>query len=57
MRRGLALLSDAFAARLGRLSVVKQATLRALLDELNQSLRSRRKPRSACRVTVLRRPC
>jgi hypothetical protein len=35
MTRGLALLSDAFAARLGRLSAAKQAELRALLEELN----------------------
>ena len=35
MTRGLALLSDAFAARLGRLSATKQAELRALLEELS----------------------
>jgi DNA-binding MarR family transcriptional regulator len=35
MRRGLALLSDAFAARLGRLSATKQAELKALLEELS----------------------
>jgi DNA-binding MarR family transcriptional regulator len=35
MTRGLALLSDAFAARLGRLSAAKQAELRALLEELS----------------------
>jgi DNA-binding MarR family transcriptional regulator len=35
MMRGLAPLSDAFAARLGRLSAAKQAELRALLEELN----------------------
>jgi DNA-binding MarR family transcriptional regulator len=33
--RGLALLSDAFAARLGRLSAPKQAELKALLEELS----------------------
>ena len=35
MARGLALLSDAFATRLGRLSVAQQATLRTLLEKLN----------------------
>jgi DNA-binding MarR family transcriptional regulator len=35
MTRGLALLSDAFAARLGRLSAAKQAQLEALLEELS----------------------
>jgi DNA-binding MarR family transcriptional regulator len=35
MTRGLTLLSDAFAARLGRLSVAKQAQLKALLEELS----------------------
>ena len=35
MTRGLGLLSDAFAARLGRLSAAKQAELRALLEELS----------------------
>jgi DNA-binding MarR family transcriptional regulator len=35
MTRGLTLLSDAFAARLGRLSVAKQAQLTALLEELS----------------------
>jgi DNA-binding MarR family transcriptional regulator len=35
MTRGLALLSDAFAARLGRLSAAKQAELKALLEELS----------------------
>jgi DNA-binding MarR family transcriptional regulator len=34
MTRGLALLSGAFAARLGRLSAAKQAELKALLEEL-----------------------
>lgn len=33
--RGLALLSDAFAARLGRLTAAKQAHLKALLEELS----------------------
>jgi hypothetical protein len=33
--RGLALLSEAFAARLGRLSAAKQAALRTLLEKLN----------------------
>jgi DNA-binding MarR family transcriptional regulator len=35
MTRGLALLSDAFAERLGRLSAAKQAELKALLEELS----------------------
>lgn len=35
MTRGLALLSDAFADRLGRLSAAKQAELKALLEELS----------------------
>ena len=35
MTRGLALLSDAFAARLGRLSAAKQVELRSLLEELS----------------------
>jgi DNA-binding MarR family transcriptional regulator len=35
MSRGLALLSDAFAARLGRLSAAQQAALRTLLEKLN----------------------
>jgi DNA-binding MarR family transcriptional regulator len=35
MTRGLALLSGAFAARLGRLSAVKQAELKSLLEELS----------------------
>jgi hypothetical protein len=35
MTRGLALLSDAFGARLGRLSAAQQATLRTLLEKLN----------------------
>jgi DNA-binding MarR family transcriptional regulator len=35
MTRGLALLSDAFAARLGRLSAAKQTELKALLEELS----------------------
>ena len=35
MTRGLALLSDAFAERLGRLSAAKQADLKALLEELS----------------------
>jgi DNA-binding MarR family transcriptional regulator len=35
MTRGLTLLSDAFAARLGRLSAAKQADLKALLEELS----------------------
>jgi len=35
MTRGLALLSDAFAARLGRLSTAKQTELKALLEELS----------------------
>ncbi len=35
MTRGLTLLSDAFAARLGRLSAAKQAELKALLEELS----------------------
>jgi DNA-binding MarR family transcriptional regulator len=35
MTRGLALLSAAFAARLGRLSTAKQAELKALLEELS----------------------
>ena len=32
---GLALLSDAFGARLGRLSAAQQASLRTLLEKLN----------------------
>jgi DNA-binding MarR family transcriptional regulator len=35
MTRGLAFLSAAFAARLGRLSAAKQAQLKALLEELS----------------------
>ena len=35
MSRGLALLSDAFGARLDRLSAAQQASLRALLQKLN----------------------
>jgi DNA-binding MarR family transcriptional regulator len=35
MSRGLALLSDAFAARLGRLSAAQQSGLRTLLEKLN----------------------
>jgi DNA-binding MarR family transcriptional regulator len=35
MSRGLALLSDAFGARLGRLSAAQQAALRTLLEKLN----------------------
>ncbi len=35
MTRGLALLSDAFAARLARLSAAKQTELKALLEELS----------------------
>ena len=35
MTRGLTLLSDAFAARLGRLSAGRQAELRGLLEELS----------------------
>jgi DNA-binding MarR family transcriptional regulator len=35
MKRGLSLLSDAFAARLGRLSAAKQAELKGLLEELS----------------------
>jgi len=35
MSRGLALLSDAFGARLGRLSAAHQASLRTLLEKLN----------------------
>jgi MarR family transcriptional regulator, organic hydroperoxide resistance regulator len=35
MSRGLTLLSDAFGARLGRLSAAQQAALRALLEKLN----------------------
>jgi DNA-binding MarR family transcriptional regulator len=35
MSRGLALLSDAFAARLGRLNATQQAALRTLLERLN----------------------
>jgi DNA-binding MarR family transcriptional regulator len=35
MSRGLALLSDAFGARLGRLSAAQQAALRTLLETLN----------------------
>jgi DNA-binding MarR family transcriptional regulator len=35
MTRGLALLSEAFATRLGRLSAAKQAELKALLEELS----------------------
>jgi DNA-binding MarR family transcriptional regulator len=35
MARGLALLSDAFAQRLGRLSVAQQAELATLLDKLS----------------------
>jgi DNA-binding MarR family transcriptional regulator len=34
MTRGLALLSDAFAARISRLSTAKQAELKRLLEEL-----------------------
>jgi DNA-binding MarR family transcriptional regulator len=35
MSRGLALLSDAFGARLDRLSAPQQASLRTLLQKLN----------------------
>jgi DNA-binding MarR family transcriptional regulator len=35
MSRGLALLSDAFGARLGRLSAAQQTALRTLLEKLN----------------------
>ena len=35
MSRGVALLSDAFGARLGRLSAAQQAALRTLLQKLN----------------------
>jgi hypothetical protein len=35
MSRGLALLSDAYGARLGRLSAAQQAALRTLLERLN----------------------
>jgi DNA-binding MarR family transcriptional regulator len=35
MSRGLALLSDAFGARLGRLSAAQQTALRTLLETLN----------------------
>jgi DNA-binding MarR family transcriptional regulator len=35
MTRGLTLLSDAFATRLGRLSAAKQAELRELLEALS----------------------
>ena len=35
LKRGLALLSDAFRARLGRLSAVQQGELAALLEQLN----------------------
>ena len=35
MSRGLMLLSDAFGARLGRLSAAQQASLRTLLEKLN----------------------
>ena len=35
MSRGLARLSDAFGARLGRLSAAQQASLRTLLEKLN----------------------
>ena len=35
MSRGLARLSDAFGARLGRLSAAQQAALRTLLEKLN----------------------
>ncbi|RKH07558.1 MarR family transcriptional regulator [Corallococcus sp. CA047B] len=35
MTRGLALLSEAFGARLGRLSAAQQAELRALLEKLS----------------------
>src|SRR5450432_861262 len=35
MARGLALLSDAFASRLGRLSTAQQAVLTALLEKLS----------------------
>jgi DNA-binding MarR family transcriptional regulator len=35
MSRGLALLSSAFGARLGRLSAAQQASLRTLLEKLN----------------------
>jgi DNA-binding MarR family transcriptional regulator len=35
MTLGLALLSDAFAARLGRLSAAKQSELKALLEQLS----------------------
>ena len=35
MSRGLALLSDAFGTRLGRLSAAQQATLWTLLEKLN----------------------
>src|ERR1700730_16915643 len=35
MSRGLALLSDAFGARLGRLRAAQQAALRTLLEKLN----------------------
>ena len=38
MSRGLALLSDAFGARLGLLSVAQQAELRTLLEKLNDDL-------------------
>jgi len=34
MQRGLTLLADAFAERLGRLSAPEQAQLRALLERL-----------------------
>src|SRR3977135_854141 len=35
MSRGLTLLSDAFGARLGRLSAAQQASLRTLLEKMN----------------------
>jgi DNA-binding MarR family transcriptional regulator len=35
MSRGLALLSDAYGSRLGRLSAAQQAALRTLLEKLN----------------------
>jgi hypothetical protein len=35
MSRGLVLLSEAFGARLDRLSAAQQASLRALLQKLN----------------------
>jgi hypothetical protein len=35
MTRGLALLSETFGARLGRLTLAEQATLKALLEKLS----------------------